>query len=292
MTVKGMPNCPHCQALLQGPTCNICGKSQRDPVEIVDVPPTPSRWATDLDRSQLGVLIAVVLVVIVGGVGAWVYMNRDVAAPAPAALPAPTDTIIPAENEAPTLEVVDDAPVVTAAPAEVTGAEGAERDVGSISSPWDDAPAISLLTGDLLDLVEYDAGRAAVAALLTSVNAPFALDDPAVSVHNGIELGAAETNQPFAARSLFDTDTPIADVWIMAGGDAASDAYLAAAKALWSEDAALDSHRPGPGITLSLIADDGTDALWVRHAPDHLVLLWVASGSDLVPLATFVGQLH
>ncbi len=293
MTVKGMPSCPHCQALLQGSICNICGKSERDPVEVVALPPAPSRWATDLDRSQFGILVTVVLVVIVGALGAWLYMNRQPVQPAPAALPAPTDTIIRAESDAPITERPEDIPLSTVAPVEVTGAEeGAARDVGSISSPWDEAPPISILTGDLLDLVEYDVGIERVAALLASVNLPFELGAPTTATFGTIELAAAETNQPFAARSVGDTGIAFADVWIMAGGDDASDAYLLAAKAKWSDDEPLDSYSPGPGIHLSLIADDGTDALWVRHATDHLVLLWVTSGSDPVPLATFVGRLH
>lgn len=293
MTVKGMPNCPHCQALLQGSICNICGKSERDPVEVVEAPPPPSRWATDLDRNQLGVLVTVVLVVIVGALGVWLYMNREAVQPAPAALPAPTDTIIRAEFDAPSTERSEDIPVVTVAPVEVTGAEeGAARDVGSVSSPWDEAPPISVVTGELLDLVEYDTGIERVAELVAAVNLPFELAPPAVTTSGAIEVAAAETNQPFAARSLADNGIVFADVWIMAGGDDASDAYLLAAKTKWSAGEPLDSYSPGPGIRLSLIVDDGTNALWVRHATDHLVLLWVTSGSDPVPLATFVGQLH
>ena len=282
--VHGLSTCSHCGALLNGPVCAICGKSERDEVEVVPTAPR-QRGMTAEGRRQLLGLGAFLLVTAILGAGAYAYLTREPTEPTPLALATPTPTSSTTTVPAPTVQPPTiDRPDAATAPLP-TIEFGAERTVepSDGANPWNGALARNVLSGEPLDNTDYQAGIDAVAALLDQIPATFTTASPVVTTWNDIDLADAETTQPFAARSVGDDTGTITDLWIVARGPSTSDgsaAFLTQASTVWSGESPLDTFSPRPGVRLLQLADDGTQTVWLDQRDDWLVLYRAPAGTD------------
>ena len=99
----------------------------------------------------------------------------------------------------------------------------------------------------------------------------------------GVALDAAETTQPFAARSITDENGPLGEVWVFARGprtDDASAVLLDQARAKWPTDLAAESFSPKAGVRIQLLIDDGSQAIWIDDRDDTLFVFIVPAGTD------------
>ena len=272
MPIQGHSTCPHCAALLTGPTCAICGKSIHDAVELVEATPAKPGLSDESRRQLRGFGVFVAVVAIIGAGGFWA-LTRTEAEPTPTALAVP-DTTTTVERVEPTEPLArpnsDVAPLPT-----LPTTEAVEREVGGAVNPWNGAPPRDVLTGELLENTDYAPGIAAVAAIVADPIDGFTVGVPLEAEWNGVDLTQAEGSQPFAARGVADLTGPIADVWVIARGPATNDgsaAYLAAAQALWPVDDPIGSISPRPGIRVHQIAVLGDDAVWVDDRGDWMIV--------------------
>lgn len=272
MPIQGHSTCPHCAALLTGPTCAICGKSIHDAVELVETTPTKPGLSDESRRQLRGFGIFIAVVAIIGAGGYWA-LTRTEAEPTPTALAVP-DTTTTVERTEPTEPLArpnsDAAPLPT-----LPATDAVEREVGDAVNPWNGAPPRDVLTGDLLENTDYSPGIAAVGAIVAHPIDGFTVGAPVETEWNGVDLAVAERTQPFAARGVADETGPIADMWVIARGSATNDgsaAYLDAARALWPIDEPLDSFSPRPGIRIHQIASLGGEAVWVDDRGDWMVV--------------------
>lgn len=280
MTVKGMATCAHCRALISTPICPICGKSEHDEVEIEDAGPIRRRGLSAEDRRRVigfGAFLATTAAVVAI---TYVLLNREPAEPVPTALAAPTETTS-------TIRTEGDAPTVTRPPAPAeplpTFETGAEREVGTGSNPWRGDVPRNVLNGELLPDADYGPGIDAVADLLAAAPPAWTFTTPETTEAGGVDLEAAETSQPFAARAVTDENGALGDLWVFARGqrsDDASAALLDEARSRWPIDEALDSFSPKAGVRIHLIADDGNGAVWVDDRPDAVIVFLVGPGTD------------
>jgi len=294
VTVRGIANCPHCGALLQGSICAICGKSMHEAVEVVDAPPPPSAWATDFDTRRLAVMGATIGVLLIVAAGAWFILSRPAAAPAPNALPPPSPTTIRVDVESPTVGRPE-APSDPIPAATIEVGQGAERTIGGGSSPWEAPVPIDILTGEPLADGDYQAGINEVARLLERGSSEFDFAAPTLlATASGVDFATAEADQPFGARGVSLDGIPVADLWLFAaprGDEGPSSAYVAAATAQWPVEAATQQYSPQVGVRIHLVADDGLIAVWVSHLPNRLLVVWVESDASPATLAAIVGGL-
>lgn len=275
-----MATCAHCRALISTPICPICGKSEHDEVEVEETGPLRRRGMTPEDRRRVigfGAFVGTCL--LVAGL-AYVLLKREPAEPIPTTLAAPTETTS-------TIRTEGDAPTVTrpAAPAQPlpTFETGAEREVGTGSNPWRGQVPRNILTGDLLPDAELGPGIEAVADLLTAAPAGWTISATEATEADGIDLAAAESSQPFAARAVSGEDGPLGDLWLFARGprtDDASAVLLDQARSRWPVDGAIDTFSPKAGVRIHLISDDGTDAVWVDDRADAVFVFFVDSATD------------
>ena len=279
MAVKGMSTCAHCRALISTPICPICGKSIHDEVEIEDLGPIKRTMATEDRRRVIG-FATFVIVAIVASVGVYVVLNREAPEATPTLLAAPTETTS-------TIRTDGDAPTVTRPDGPVeplpTFETGAEREVGAGASPWAGGVPRNLLDGELLPDADFDAGIEAVAAMLAAVPDGWSFDSAPTEAVNGVDLRAAETSQPFAARLVSDEAGILGEVWVFARGprrDDASAALLDQALAKWPTDMATESFSPKAGVRVHLLLDDGNQAVWIDERDDALLVFIVESGID------------
>ena len=286
MAVKGMSTCAHCRALISTPICPICGKSIHDEVEVEDLGPIKRTMAAD-DRRRLIGFATFVVVVIVASVGAYVILNRETPEASPTLLAAPTETTS-------TIRTEGDAPTVTRPDGPVdplpTFETGAERDVGAGASPWRGGVPRNVLDGEILPDADFDAGIQAVAAMLAATPEGWTFDPAPTEEVNGVDLLAAETSQPFAARLVTDEEGVLGEVWVFARGprrDDASAALLDQARAKWPTDMATESFSPKAGVRVHLLFDDGTQAVWVDERDDALLVFIVDAGVDPARIGGF-----
>ncbi|MEO0492751.1 MAG: hypothetical protein AAF081_04970 [Actinomycetota bacterium] len=274
--MTGHAQCAHCGALLHSEICSICAKSIHDPVAVVDTTPN-RRGLSDESRRQLRGFAVVVMSLAVVGAGAYYVLTREEVEATPTALAVPVTTTT---IDAP----IDDAPVVTRPNADAAPlptlplSDAAERDVGDGTNPWNGAPPRNVLTGELLENTDYGPGIAAIADLLGDAPSGFEFGPPAEAEWNDVDLAAAESSQPFAARSVADDTGPIADLWLFARGSSTTDgsaAFLDAARARWPIDEPIDSFAPRPGIRLHQIVAFGGETLWV-DVRDRWMILYLA----------------
>ena len=263
-------------------------------VDLVDPPPAPTTWATDLDTRRLtimGATVGVLLLVVIGG---WFILNRPTQLPMPNALPAPSPTTIRVDVESPTIgrpaSPTDSIPVAT-----VEIEPGAERTIGGGTSPWEAPAPINILTAEPLAEGDYKAGIDEVARLLQRGAPGFELADSSLlATASGVDFATAEADQPFGARGVSLAGSQIADLWLFAApvdDDGPSSAYVAAAAAQWPVEAATDQFSPRVGLRIHLVADDGLLAVWVAHLRSRLVVLWAESGTDPATLAAVANGL-
>ena len=284
MTVQGMATCAHCGALLTTPVCAICGKSVRDEVEVVDAVPASRGMSPEGRRQVMGfvVFLGVVAGLALGGL--W-FFSRESVEPIPAALATPDPTQTTTTTEAP---VAVDPPTIArpdaaAEPLPTIAVTVGDVGTGDGSNPWAGTPPRNVVSGDLLDNTDYDPGIAAVATLLAAAPTNFIFDAPTLTEWNGIDLTAAETAQPFAARSIADDTGAIADVWVFARGASTSDgsaAFLDQALLAWPVLEPIESYSPRPGVRLHRISDDGAEAVWVDARSTWMLIYRTPSGTD------------
>lgn len=273
MPLQGHSTCAHCGALLSGPVCAICGKSVHDPVDVVEAAPVKPGLSAESRRQLMGfgVFIAVVAVL---GAGLFWALTRTEAEPEPTALGLPETTTTverPEVSDQPIVRPGSDAAPLPTLPA----TDSVEREVGEAVNPWNGAPPRNVLSGELLENTDYRPGIAAVAAIVDEPIAGFTVGAPVAAEWNGVDLTDAERSQPFAARGVADETGPIADIWVIARGQATNDgsaAYLAAAQALWPIDEPIDSFSPRPGIRIHQVASLGGEAVWVDDRGDWMVV--------------------
>lgn len=282
--VHGLSTCAHCGALLNGPVCAICGKSERDEIETAEAPPTTRSLSPESKRQLLSVAGFVVVAAVLGSVG-YALLTREAAEPVPLALATPTPTSSTTTMPAPTVRPPTiDRPDAAVEPLP-TIAVGAERSVepSDGANPWNGTLARNVLSGASLDNTDYRPGIDSVASRIAAIPAEFTVAPPTRSEWNGVDLAVAENSQPFAARSIGDSAGPIADVWIIARGPSAQDgsaAFFDQARALWPIDDSLASFSPRPGVRLLQLVDDGTETLWIDQRDDWLVLYRAPSDVD------------
>ncbi len=281
--VHGLSTCAHCGAILMNPVCSICGKSEQDEVEVVEADPRQQGLSAESKRQLRNVAGFIVAVALVAGVG-YVLLNREAAEPTPTALATPTPTSSTTSPPAPTVDpptiARPEAPVEPLPTIEV----GAEREVETSdgANPWNGAPPRNVLSGLALDNTDYAPGIAAVADRLAAAPADFTIAAPNRTTWNDVDLAAAETAQPFAARSV-DTGAGSADVWIIARGPSTTDgsaAFLRQAIETWPLDEPLGTHSPRPGIRLLQLTDDGSETTWIDVRDGWLLLYRAPSGID------------
>ena len=279
MAVKGMSTCAHCRALISTPICPICGKSIHDEVEVEDLDPVKRTMATEDRRRVIG-FATFVFVAIIASVGAYVVLNRETPEATPTLLAAPTETTS-------TIRTEGDAPTVTRPDGPVeplpTFETGAEREVGTGANPWRGAVPRNVLNGDLLPDADYGPGIDAVAAMLADTPDGWTFAAAVTLELHGVAVEAAETSQPFAARSIVDENGDLGEIWIFARGPSTTDAsaaLLADAQAKWPVDLATETFSPEVGVRIHLLADNGSQAIWLDERDDALVVFVVASGTD------------
>lgn len=282
--VHGLSTCAHCGALLNGPLCAICGKSERDAVETIDPAPARRSLSADSKRQLRSVAGFVVVAAVLATVG-YTLLTRESTEPAPLALATPTPTSSTTTVPPPTVRPPTiDRPEAAVEPLP-TIAVGAERFVepSDGANPWNGALAHNVLSGATLDNTDYRPGIDAVTARVAAIPSEFVTAAPTRSEWNGVDLADAERSQPFAARSIGDGAGPIADVWIIARGPSTQDgsaAFLDQARALWPIADPLASFSPRPGVRLLQLSDDGTETLWIDQRDDWLALYRTPSGTD------------
>ncbi|MEM9465554.1 MAG: hypothetical protein AAGA90_09275 [Actinomycetota bacterium] len=282
--VHGLSTCAHCGALLNGSVCAICGKSERDEVEVVEEAPRERGLPAETRRQLLGMgggLVAVILVAVLG----HAYLTRPPSEPEPLALATPTPTSSTTTVPAPTVQppTIDRPDAADAPPPTIE--VGAERSVvpSDGTNPWNGAPARNVLSGDALDNTDYRPGIEATAAVVSRIPAPFTATEPTQPEWNGIDLDRAEQSQPFAARAIADASGTITDVWVIARGPSMTDgsaAYVRQALETWPDEAAIDTFSPRPGVRLHQLTDDGTETIWLDRRDTWLVLYRAPSGTD------------
>ncbi|MEM8706007.1 MAG: hypothetical protein AAGE98_06085 [Actinomycetota bacterium] len=281
MPVQGHAQCAHCGALLSSDVCSICGKGVH---EAVTVAPAAQRTRELSDEAKrqirgFGVFVAVAAVI---GVATLYVMSREEVEPTPTALalPATTTTVETAVEET-TVVTRPDADVAPLPTLPVT--DSAERDIGGAVNPWNGAPPLDVLTGDLLENTDYEPGMRRVAEVLADEPVGFVLGDPRTGEWNGVDLAAAETAQPFAARGVSDETGPVTDLWVFARGSASNDGsavYFADARERWPIDDPLESYSPRPGIRIHRLADDGDVSVWVDLRDTWMVVYRPPIGVD------------
>ena len=265
MSVDGLQTCPHCRALVQSHRCSICGRSTTDPVDVPTATPAVHGSDGALRRELRKVGVGLLVIVGVSAAAAFV-LTRPNAAPSATALPPPVSTTTveprPTTSEPPPSLVGGARPTTGFVP-------GVPREVPAELSPWDSAPPVDLVTGRLLDeTIDYGVDIARVADLLAAVPAAYSLaplDPPELTTFGGrLDADRLEATQPFAARTLRGPDdAALGSLWLIAsGGSATGDAYLAAARARWGVDAAVDRFAPEVGLRVWLLGSDATDNLW------------------------------
>ncbi len=284
MTVQGMATCAHCGALLASSICSICGKSVTDEVEVVEVE-ADRRGMSDEGRRQIrnfGAFVGGVLVLVAVG---YVLLNRESPEPIPTMLATPdpiesTTTVAPPTVDPPTIaRSVAPAEPLPTLPVEVDN----EVVAGDGANPWAGAPPRNVFTGALLDNTDYGPGIDAVAAVLEIAPAGFSFATSTLAEWNGVDLAAAETAQPFAARGIAGDTGPIADVWIFATGDAADDgsaAFYDQALDRWPIDEPIDSFSPRPGVRIHQVGADGADTIWVDQRDRWMLVYRAPAGTD------------
>lgn len=287
-------HCPHCGAIAHQSICTICGKSAFE--EVVAPPPRVRRkWWQTIDprtaRRQ-----ALVLSGIVAFAAVTTYLlTREDPPPDPAALPAPDETSLTTSTtsppgEAPSIDRGDRGPTPT-----LPDLGGVDRDVGGGLSPWEEAPPVHFVTGNLLpERDDYTVDIARVQEILAAFPAAFSLDpleDPELLTFGGpIDLAVTEATQPFAARTMASRTGAIGELWLIAsGGSSDGDTYLAAARARWDTDIAVEQFAPTPGVRLWKLGEDATNQMWVTElTADSLALVQVPVGVPPTSLAAAI----
>ena len=286
--------CPHCGALALKTICTICGKSAYE--EVTAPPPRErERWWAKVDKRSArrqGIVIGgLVLFTAITGY----LLTRPAAAPDPTALPAPEETSLTTSTttpgRAPSVDRGNSSPTPTVA----LGESGVGRAVGDGLSPWDEAPPIHFVTGELLsERDDYTADIALVAQLLDAFPPPFTLEPLAsnelVTFGGVIDLEVTEATQPFAARRLAGRTDAIGELWLIASaGSADGEAYLAAARGRWDVAAAVEQYAPSPGLRLWKLGEDASTQMWVTAlTEDSLAIVQVPVGVEPTALATAV----
>ncbi|MEM9521830.1 MAG: hypothetical protein AAGA37_21155 [Actinomycetota bacterium] len=244
--VDGLPACPHCGAILNTTVCVICGKTDRDDVQLVAKAPV-QRGLTRTSKLQLTAFAVGFLALIGAGGFTYLQLTKQPERVEPTALAAPPSTTTPA---------------ITDAAARIVPMVHAGRNV---------------LTGAAFASVDHQPGIDAVAAIANRGPAGFTLSGPEQAVWNDIDLVGAETTQPFAARSIVNDTATLADVWIIAGGDESgtdSAAYLELAQSILSPTNASTSIAVTADRDLHQLSNDGNRTLWVDIRDTWMLVYW------------------
>lgn len=275
MSVDGLQTCPHCRALVQSSICSICGRSALEEV-AAPASATRPRWSESFEHHELRKVATGLLLVVVLAAGTAFVLTRPDSAPSANALPPPVSTT---SVEPPTTSAPPPSLVGGTRPA--TGfLPGVPREVDEAPSPWDSSPPVDVVTGRLLDeSIDYTADIVRVAELLDAFPGALTLaplDPPDILTFEGrLDAEQLESTQPFAARTLHRGDgSVVGELWLIAsGGSEVGDAYLAAARARWNLDAAVDQFTPEAGLRLWLLGADATTNLWAGDLDDDSMIL-------------------
>jgi len=243
-----------------------------------------NKVGTDETHSTVMRNVVLTMLAILGtaasGMFAWNLATTD---PVPVVAPAlPTPSMVSAPGDLAPTVTQPGLPVATLAPlgsADPT-VEGIERAIGQNLAPWE-SQAINVVTGWPLTDVDFTVDVTLVNGVVAAVPTPWyfsPLDTNTIPTPAGdLDLGWAESTQPFRARRLLDTNGAlVARVWVFAGASQNGVDYVRSARDRWNPGTTAD-HLSLPGtIVVSAVvapAEDTTGGTWFASLSRNVAVL-------------------